>query len=271
VRSTWGAATRPRRRRVRVVASHLRRAVVAASSSPRPAWRRHSRPESVRCFGVNTPILLRRRRHCVFSFPVGRSCSPQVMAGGVLEMQPAGPRGFVSPAGATISWETRFASLHQEGRGFNIRLLDLRMRAVSEITLSGGTACLERPPAKLRACGLPGDDQGLSKDFMIICLLLRGRWQLPSSPLSRLGLPSVREGPAGVREGPAGVARRQNASCREANNAALRADEEEAGGPPRRFRCHQGTNRELEGLRLHLLSVAGPLYSPQISTKPRAR
>ena len=41
------------------------------------------------------------------------------------------------------------------------------MRAVSEVTLFGGTACLERPPAKLRACGLPGDDQGLSKDFML--------------------------------------------------------------------------------------------------------
>ncbi|CAE7884655.1 unnamed protein product, partial [Symbiodinium sp. KB8] len=40
------------------------------------------------------------------------------------------------------------------------------MRAVSEVTLSGGTACFERPPAKLRACGLPGDDQGLS-DFMV--------------------------------------------------------------------------------------------------------
>ena len=82
-------------------------------------------------------------------------------------MELAGPRAFVCPAGATTSWETRFASLRQEGRGFNIRLLDLRMRAVSEVTLSGGTACLERPPAKLRACGLPGDDQGLPKDFMV--------------------------------------------------------------------------------------------------------
>mmetsp|Transcript_22911 Transcript_22911/g.47122 ORF Transcript_22911/g.47122 Transcript_22911/m.47122 type:complete len:195 (-) Transcript_22911:151-735(-) len=35
-----------------------------------------------------------------------------------------------------------------------------------KVTLSGGTACLERPP-KLRACGLPGDDQGLSNDFMV--------------------------------------------------------------------------------------------------------
>ena len=71
-------------------------------------------------------------------------------------MELAGPRGFVCPAGATTSWETRFASLRQEGRGFNIRLLDLRMRAVSQVTLCGGTACFERPPAKLPARSLPG-------------------------------------------------------------------------------------------------------------------
>ena len=71
-------------------------------------------------------------------------------------MQLAGLRGFVYPAGATTSWETRSASLHEEGRVFNIRLLDLRVRAVSEVTLSGGTACFERPPAKLPARSLPG-------------------------------------------------------------------------------------------------------------------
>ena len=85
------------------------------------AWRQHSRPESARC----CPILLCRRRSCVFSFPVGRSRSRQVRLGGVLDMQLAGPRGFVCPAGATTSCETRSASLHQEGRGFDIRLLDL--------------------------------------------------------------------------------------------------------------------------------------------------
>ncbi|OLP75372.1 hypothetical protein AK812_SmicGene44843 [Symbiodinium microadriaticum] len=63
--------------------------------------------------------------------------------------------------------EAVFSAFRSEGRVFNIRLSDRRMRAVSEVTLFGGTACLERPPAKLRACGLPGDDQGLSKDFML--------------------------------------------------------------------------------------------------------
>ena len=52
------------------------------------AWRQHSRPESARC----CPILLCRRRSCVFSFPVGRSRSRQVRLGGVLDMTACRPQ-----------------------------------------------------------------------------------------------------------------------------------------------------------------------------------